>query len=427
MQMRKEILPVLIIMMIFTVTGNAQLTINGEFRPRGEIRNGYKILKTEGDSPAYTISQRSRIGIFYQKKNMKTGFSFQDVRVWGDESLSSSTGVFGNQASVDVNEAWVEFSFQRHSKVKIGRQNFQFDDARLLAKRNWNQYSVSYDAILYGFSNNNWTADVAVSLNNETSRLFGNEFPSFKMKTLNFVRISKQISESILASITGIASGSTPDENSETVYIKGSYGINFNFQGDPLEIKTSMYYQNGKNFTGTEVNAWNLNLLGQYNIMPLVFKVGASVLSGDNPDDNKNQLFDLLYGARHSYYGMMDYFSNLPKSTSNGGLVDVFAGISVQMSPKTQLSADYHYFSLQQPVPDPGNIGKDLNKPLASEIDFTFKVNFLKEVNLTGGYSFILPTGTLEIVQGIEKGKSKFSSWAWLMLTVKPVLFDQGN
>jgi hypothetical protein len=44
-------------------------------------------------------------------------------------------------------------------------------------------------------------------------------------------------------------------------------------------------------------------------------------------------------------------------------------------------------------------------------------------VNLRGGYSFIIPNSSLEILQGIGKDNSEFSSWAFLMLTVKPTFF----
>ncbi|HPR58635.1 MAG TPA: hypothetical protein PK915_09725, partial [Bacteroidales bacterium] len=69
------------------------------------------------------------------------------------------------------------------------------------------------------------------------------------------------------------------------------------------------------------------------------------------------------------------------------------------------------------------NENDELDKYLGSELDLGISVNFSPDVNLRGGYSFMLPGASLEIIQGIGEGKSKFSSWAFLMLTVKPVLY----
>ena len=120
----------------------------------------------------------------------------------------------------------------------------------------------------------------------------------------------------------------------------------------------------------------------------------------------------------------MDYFNNLPKGTANGGLVDVFAGINYQITEKTKLSADYHYFALQQTTVNIANVNTKLDSQLASEIDLSFRTNFSKVVYLEGGYSMMLPTSGLEIIQGVGEGNSKFAYWGWLMLTVKPEIFS---
>jgi hypothetical protein len=147
--------------------------------------------------------------------------------------------------------------------------------------------------------------------------------------------------------------------------------------------------------------------------------VGASLISGEKPDDDANNQFDLLYGVRHAVYGYMDYFNNMPRGTSNGGLNNLFLTSSYRITPKTSLLIDYHYFALNQEV-------QDYDKYLGSELDLGFSIRFSPDVNLRGGYSFMLPGSTMEIMQGLGEGASTFSSWAFVMLTVKPTLFS-GN
>ena len=76
---------------------------------------------------------------------------------------------------------------------------------------------------------------------------------------------------------------------------------------------------------------------------------------------------------------------------------------------------------------DPDTPGQYTDKALGSEIDLSFRVNILEDVYLQGGYAFMLPSHTLEILQGTGIDKSEFSSWCWLMLTVKPMLYGQNN
>jgi len=404
----------------------AQFTVNAELRPRAEIRKGYKALPDSLSVPSSIISQRTRIGFIYQKDWLKTSVTIQDARIWGDENTFNSTGVYGDTASIDLYEGWVELSFFEHSSIKIGRQSFDYDDTRLLSNRNWPQTGISYDAILYRYAKESWNLDAAISLNNKVDNTFGNNYPSGKMKTLNFIRIAKKINPDLLVSVTGIGSGYTAGNKTENIYMRGSYGVFANYKKSPLNLWTSFYYQNGKNSKGVDVNAWNWNVYGDYTISKLGLNAGLSMLSGDKTSgsNEKDELFDLLYGNRHRYYGLMDYFSNLPKGTANGGLVDVFAGINYQITEKTKLSADYHYFALQQTTVNIEDVNTKLDSQLASEIDLSFRTNFSKVVYLEGGYSMMLPTSSLEIIQGVGDGNSKFAYWGWLMLTVKPEIFS---
>ena len=83
----------------------AQLIIKGEFRPRFHYCKGYKNLWIDTLEPAFFISQRTRLSLFYEKEKFASKIVLQDVRVWGDESKAGSTGTFGDDASTDIHEA----------------------------------------------------------------------------------------------------------------------------------------------------------------------------------------------------------------------------------------------------------------------------------------------------------------------------------
>lgn len=410
----------------------AQFQINTEIRPRTEYRNGYKLLATDATSPAFLTSQRSRIYLNYQSPQFSYGLTLQDVRIWGDETLYSSTGVTGDNASVDIHEAWLEVKINPASAVKMGRQMLKYDNERLLAVRNWNQYSIVYDALVYKFSKNSLAIDLALSLNNEKDNTFGNLYPPAKMKTLNFIHLQKKINPSFQAVLLALATGYTPSATSDVIYMRSTLGTYLTFAPNPYQIATEAYYQTGKNNLGADVAAWLLGADAKIKLNKFSPGVGFVMFSGqdglksDADYQQTDHLFDLLYGTRHRFYGTLDYFSNMPKDTKNGGLVDLYLQLPYFYSGKNSLQVDYHYFALQNNVINPTTATSGVQaytKYLGSEIDFALDHNFNENLNLKGGYSVMLPSETLESFQNIAAGESKHSGWGWVMLTFKHQLF----
>lgn len=416
--MRKSGIMMMLIFWMALPTLQAQLTVSGEFRSRAEIRSGYGLLRTDTLVPAYLVSQRTRLGFLYQKEWIKAYVSFQDVRLWGGDNLYTSTGMFGYNANVDLNEAWIQLSFLGHSSVKMGRQQFNYDDGRLLSARNWNDRGIFYDALLYQFRQSGWNVDLALSYSADNNDLHDNYYPSGKMRTLNFLRVQRAIYENLTASVIALGSGYTKNNKSETIYMKGSYGAMVQYKEEDFIGWSTFYYQNGKSPDGRTANAWNFNVKADQKLGKFTGGLGVSIISGEESDTSQDDLFDLLYGVRHNVYGHMDYFNNLPRATDRGGLNDLYITTKYPVSPKIDLLLDYHYFALNQPV-------DDLDQYLGSEFDLGFAITFNPELNIKGGYSVMLPGTSMEVIQNLGKGNSAFSSWAHVILTLKPTIFKQ--
>ncbi len=45
--------------------GYAQFSLQATLRPRSELRNGYKTLKSEVQTPAFTTSQQIKLSLLY--------------------------------------------------------------------------------------------------------------------------------------------------------------------------------------------------------------------------------------------------------------------------------------------------------------------------------------------------------------------------
>lgn len=127
----------------------SQTTIDAEYRPRVMVDGGYKTIKLATDPVLITVSQRSRLNIGFKSKKLDTYFSIQDVRFWGDDDNFSSTAAQGSTKGVSIHQAWFMFKPSDKISIKTGRQQFSYDDQRILSARNWNDYQVTYDALFF--------------------------------------------------------------------------------------------------------------------------------------------------------------------------------------------------------------------------------------------------------------------------------------
>ena len=141
--------------------------------------------------------------------------------------------------------------------------------------------------------------------------------------------------------------------------------------------------------------------------------------------DDKVTSFDKLYGNGHSWYGYMDYFTELPSNTKGGGLSDIYLRLQYSLN-KTSAELTGHYFSLTGDLVDtistPGTI-KTAAKGLGTEIDLMIKHKLNGKTEFSCGYSTMFATSSMELIKGGDA--SKYQQWFWVMLTFKPTLFKQ--
>lgn len=413
-------------MALISTSLKAQFTINTEFRPRGEIRNGYKSLFDENDNTAYFVSQRTRLGLFYEHEKYNLKITGQDIRVWGDESLYNATSVKGDNASVELYEAWFQFNLSQYFYIKVGRQEWSYDDQRLLSARNWGQTGLAYDGIVLKFDNKDFRADMGLSLNNDAENTVGNEYTPDKMKFLDFIYLSKKIGQNATATFTGILSGYQKEEESETIYVSATYGPYFKMKKSKFEMEGSFFHQSGTNKKGQGINAYLFSIKGLYNFSnKFNLGPGIDIISGNDPSgtSDKDYSFDILYGGRHRFLGEMDLFNDLTKSTTDAGIVDVFAKANLAFNSKNSCSIVYHHFFTQKNIPDPAESATELNKSLGDEFDIMYKYNSELPLELRIGISLYNTTKTMRVLQGIDGNAANFQYFTYVQLAFTPKLF----
>lgn len=339
---------------------NAQLLVDGEYRSRFQTLHGWGMPVKENTDALFGFDQRTRINLDFKSEKFSTRFTLQDARVWGSEDIWNATGIVGKSNGLDIYEAWVDVNLGGNSSLKIGRQEWNYDDMRILSYRNWWTTGHSYDGILYQMHNKDagLFVDFGLSYNADgenNASISTNVYPD-RMKTTDFINIKKTFNENTYASLMlSIAGKQDVTMSTAPLLVKGTQGINFSLNEGKkatsgITANFSGYYQHGTDMarasTGKrkQVSAYLVSGQVGYRGNDSKFEIllGAELLSG-NDAKNTDQAymdvqhsFDLLYSARFPYYGGNITWFVVPtsgtKGTKGGGLLDPY--LKINLMPK---------------------------------------------------------------------------------------------
>lgn len=399
-----------------------QFEIQAEYRPRFEFRDGAKTLLSDNDNPAFVTSQRSRLNIGYNHDEIEIYLSLQDVRVWGDEVYKTDNAV------INVYQAYAGYSFTDKLSLKLGRQEISYDNKRIFGSRNWNNVGASHNLARLLFEKDDFSIHYAFAYNNDSDKKKESNYSLDYYKYLTYLRIHKSFGKTFSVSIYDVVDGYQKDGSDEIIYDRFTSGIycKGNTESNKLGFDGAFYYQYGTSTGGDPISAYYFSV-GPY-IKPtekLKTTLAIEYLSGDNAlnDNGRMNSFDKLYGNGHSPYGYMDYFTELPKNTNNGGLMDTYLQVDFAASPKISTQLTAHNFRLTNNIIDTltNPTLSAANKQLGIEIDLKLKYKLHKAVALEVGYSTMFANKTMEILKGGDA--ERYQQWAWLMFTFKPTLF----
>jgi hypothetical protein len=415
-----RLIPTIILLLITALNSTyAQFKIDAQYRPRFELRNGYQKLAPQGATPAAFISQRSRVSFSYESENFKLKFTPQDVRVWGDEANYNISANNGDNASIDLFEAFAEIKLGQIGWVSIGRQQFFYDNEWLLGARNWNQSGNSNDAVIFKLKPFGWNLHLGATWNAKTEASFDNFYFTDRYKTLSYLWLNKAIKENWNLSIVHIATGLNQTDTTNTINFRQTSGLYTDYKLNNLSILGNAYYQFGKNQAAKPVSAFMFALDAGYKAGKFTPGLGISYHSGNSKTGaalKEDNLFDLLFTARHWYFGLIDYFRTISSNTKGGGLADYYLYLDYKVSKSVSVRNTAHYFQLAKT-----NAGTPTDKNLGYENDLVLKYKFSDWGAVESGYMFFLPTKSLETIQGVAD--SKFSNFFYLQLTLTPNLF----
>jgi hypothetical protein len=254
------------------------VTIDAEYRPRTEMRQGFR--KPLVDTLAFNavILQRTRLNADYRSNSLNARLTLQDARIWGQGDKSSSS------PQVSVYEAWVELLITSGVSVAAGRQALKYDDQRLFAPSNWSNTGNACDVLLLKYKDSFMQAHAGFAYNNANDTLFTYKYNVNGMyQTMGILWLSKEVLPGLNLSLIGIGEGlprsmvtsgtlkikTAKDSSSTMTFGRFTYGGNLVFQNDASVFGGMLtgYYQTGRDAKMGTLRAYLLAAKGMAKIL----------------------------------------------------------------------------------------------------------------------------------------------------------------
>ena len=315
---------------------------------------------------------------------------------------------------------------KQNNSITIGRQEWVYDNSRILGNVGWAQQARSHDAILFSNQNTGTRFDIGLAYNQSSEKITGNNlYPNNTYKALQFIWFQKKWEKtqwSLLFLNNGLQDKASDNSGNEKTYYSQTLGSYGKFTFGKWNLYAEAYWQTGKDGVNNDLNAFLLGGEGHYAFNPKFLLIGGfEHLSGNDqgkPSGNKNKAFTPFYGTNHKFNGFMDYFY-VGNHANSVGLTDVYLKTQFKFNPKATYSINLHHFSAAAAIPNHSD------KNLGMELDLVYSRSIYKDVKITAGYSHFFPEQGLKTLQGNTDNQS--NDWAWLMLTVNPVIFKTHN
>lgn len=418
--MRRSILLFSLLFSLFIT--NAQFKMDLEFRPRSEYRNGYTTLSNQGEKGVFLTTQRTRLNLSFRDRKKTTSFiSFQDIRTWGQQGLNT------RESTINLYQAWIKLNLADRLAIKIGRQEFEYDDLKILSNSTWRLQARSHDAGLLEWINKDSTLTVhlAGAVNNKGEVLFQDIYQvSGTYKNMGMLWLNKHFKSTELSMLFLDLGQQLADTSINRFRTIGFYGVQ---KFRKLKLTGSYYLQRGRNQLDLKVAAYmasldlNIPISPSFSITP-----GFDLLSGtsaenlQNPSYHETNTFVPLYARRHRYFGVQDMFYaagfNVP-----GGLEDYFMKFSYQISKKWQTRLQLHSFSTQESIEDVESVTILHDKHLGYEVDIFLDYTPYKSLSLSMGYAHFFATESMRALK--QRGSSnEIAHFAYLQLNYSPLL-----
>ena len=407
-----------------------EFSLDAQLVTRGELRvGGFHVDSLDKERVSHFALGKYRITADYKRSWLEVKLSPQYSGVWGQAS-----------AGLNLYEGWAKMQSPKGLFVKIGRQELNYDDGRIIGNDDWTMTAPTHDVLKLGYDGENHKVHLltaynqnAENIDNGNSYYSGGLQPYKTMQTLwyHYNTPKKMFGVSLMGMNIGMQSAK--EDEPQTNYYQQLVGTYMAFRPKHWSLEGAFYYQLGKEEHGMPIDAFmasaklNVEPSEKFNLF-----AGYDYLSGDKyfnilPEGHfglvfhdKVRGFNAIFGSHHEFYGAMDFFylSNYVGGFTPG-LQNLYIGGNVKPVKGLNLNAAYHYYAIAT------NLEYLDSKTLGHEVDFSASYAFHKAVSISLGYTYMRGSETMVQLQQIQQvTEQRQLHWGWVMLAVTPRLFN---
>lgn len=444
-QMKKTLLYTILFLVGFSVSpiAKAQLTLGAQLRTRTEVRDGQGAPLPKGANPAFFTSQRTRLNAGYSMYRLKFGLTVQDVRVWGQDISTLNRTTTADNNAIMMHEAWAEILLtdttlkNKALSLKIGRQELNYDDQRLLGGLDWLQQARRHDAAVLKYETKSWMVHAGAAFNQNRENSSGTIYSSnpagnytsttnggSMYKSMQYAYAAKKLksgSASFLFFTDQFSKYRMDSATNLKAFEQGSWarattGFYINNTFNKLGLTASAYYQFGKTSSAQALSSFLLSAAFVYGITNKINAAAGVDFTSGGTNGTTSNTFDPLYGTPHKFWGLMDYFY-VASSFGRNGLADYYIKTKYKLSDKLLLSADLHHFNSAKSITTSGGN----KRTFGQELDLVGSYSLTKQISVEAGYARFFATSLLSspAVKNISNARNN-ANWAYLTFNVKP-------
>lgn len=438
-----------------SVVGFSQFTLSGQYRPRVEVRNGFKTPMNTSQQTAVFSEHRARLTAGYKKDKMGFKMSLQDVRIWGEVGQINKSDHL-----LSAHEAYGEFYASPKSTFRIGRQEVIYDGHRLFGSLGWAAQARAFDAFRYLYKDTMGNQfDAMLSWNQtgygdgapEPAKLVGsnysttnggNDYRIFNLplpKSQAMLYYKKKFSSGSLGVMLLNDMFNSNDSTTE-IHSQFTVGLTPDFKFSDIKVGGQFFFTGGaagKTYDAVDDEYENIDLSGfmfnayvQHTGIKGKPLLGVDYLSGDDESTSEVEGWSPSYGTNHKFYGFMDYFyvgnGHGGGNAKSAGLMDLYLKTAFKVGEKSKLLAHLHYFA--STAERTGDYDGDGNTEaysggLGTELDLVYVRKLAPGIVVKAGYSHMFG---LSETMGVLKGYTEATSlkgaqnWGWVMINFAP-------
>jgi len=401
------------------------VTFSGQYRVRGEYRNNVDYNDDAADAVA-SMTQRVRLTANAEAAEDTTvKITLQDTRTFGQAGDGATTGTLtdsGSNNTVDLHEAYlnVDKIFGTPVNFRIGRQELNYGDERLIGAFNWSNNGRAFDGVKFNYAQEGLNVD-----------LFRMTLDDDAPDTDDVSNIDDITLTGVYATLGQIIPNNTIDlyainKNGNDRDVLNFYTVGVRVKGAVagLDYSLEVPYQFGEqrdttNSVDMDLSAWALAAKVGYTIpgAPMNVRIGAEYdyATGDDntvAGNDEIETFQSLYPTNHNHFGIGDVvntWSDIQAWSVN---------VSADVTEKIRLYAAYwSYQEAEANGTDHGSTtGAGADDDLGSEIDLVATYKYSNNVSLEVGAARFMPGDAIS--DGTTPaGLDDAQDWAYLQIT----------